>query len=79
MNHERRIDVIGPWPGPVRLFCEKCGRTGQYRRQTLLARFGPKTRLPDVLADLAVCARRENCSAPCHAVYSDLVACSAGV
>jgi len=60
-------------PGPVRLSCAKCGRAGQYRRETLIAQFGPTARLPDVLADLANCSKRGNYSDPCQAVYADLL------
>ncbi len=56
----------------VRLACPKCGRSGQYRRQTLLARYGAAALMPDVLTCLANCPRRGNYSDPCQAVYPDL-------
>jgi hypothetical protein len=32
----------------VRVACEKCGRSGQYRKSTLIDRFGADARLPDL-------------------------------
>jgi hypothetical protein len=32
----------------VRLACEKCGRMGQYRKENLIAQFGPDIALPDL-------------------------------
>ena len=37
----------------VRLACTRCGRRGQYRKSTLLARFGPNCRLVSMRLDLA--------------------------
>lgn len=35
------------YPGEiVRLSCHKCGRAGQYRKQTLIERYGADMRLP---------------------------------
>ena len=39
--HERPSEI-------VRLSCEKCGRAGQYRKQTLIERYGADIRLPDL-------------------------------
>jgi hypothetical protein len=41
----------------VRLACEKCGRSGQYRKQTLIERFGADIRLPDLREEIAQCER----------------------
>jgi len=38
----------------VRIPCGKCGRPGQYRKQTLIDRFGPDIRLPDLRAGVRV-------------------------
>jgi hypothetical protein len=57
---------------PIRLACGKCGRAGQYRRATLLARFGPAASMPDVLVALANCPRHADASDPCGVVYRDL-------
>jgi hypothetical protein len=37
----------------VRLSCEKCGRAGQYRKQTLIERYGAHIRLPDLREEIA--------------------------
>ncbi|TFH59382.1 MAG: hypothetical protein E4G91_08975, partial [Candidatus Zixiibacteriota bacterium] len=47
MPRELRGDI---GPGPVRLSRPKCGRADQYRRFFLIARFDPKTSLPDLAA-----------------------------
>ena len=57
---------------PIRLACKACGRTGRYRRATLLARFGPAESMPDVLTALAACPRHGNASDPCGVHYPDL-------
>jgi L-alanine-DL-glutamate epimerase-like enolase superfamily enzyme len=41
----------------VRIECERCGRAGSYRRDGLMARFGPDIALPDLLAAHHVQAR----------------------
>ena len=42
----------------VRLSCERCGRTGQYRKENLIAQFGPDISLPDLRHEIAQCERR---------------------
>ena len=50
---------LGEFPlNVVRIECERCGRAGRYRRDGLLARFGPDIALPDLLVALASCGRR---------------------
>jgi hypothetical protein len=56
----------------VRIECERCGRTGSYRLDGLMARFGPDIALPDVLMALASCERRRDFSQPCGARYTNL-------
>jgi hypothetical protein len=41
----------------VRLSCEKCGRSGQYRKQKLIERYGADIRLPDLRQEIAQCRR----------------------
>jgi len=42
------------YPGDmVRLSCEKCGRSGQYRKQKLIERYGADMRLPDLREEIA--------------------------
>ena len=61
------------YPFPiVRIVCSKCARSGQYRRQTLIDRFGPDTGMPDVLEELAQCPDRRNYSDICQVRCPDL-------
>jgi hypothetical protein len=39
----------------IRLICDKCGRKGQYRKATLVAKFGPDIVMPDLLHKVADC------------------------
>jgi hypothetical protein len=57
----------------IRLACERCGRRGQYRRSTIIRRFGADASMPDVLRRLAACERAGNASDPCGVRYPDLV------
>ena len=64
---------LGEFPlGIVRVECERCGRAGSYRRDGLMARFGPDIALPDLLMELAQCERRRDFPKPCGARYTDL-------
>jgi hypothetical protein len=56
----------------IRISCVKCGRTGQYQRQTLIDRFGPVRPMPDVLEELAQCPDRRNYSDICQVRCPDL-------
>lgn len=56
----------------VRLSCPKCGREGRYTRASLINRFGAGACMPDVLRELADCARYGSMGDPCQAVYPDL-------
>jgi hypothetical protein len=42
----------------MRLTCTKCGRAGQYRKQTLIERYGADIRLPDLREQISQCKRR---------------------
>jgi len=71
----RRIGshILADYPGPVvRIECPRCGRAGRYGLTGLIERFGADAALPDVLMDLAACARRHDFSAPCGARFTDL-------
>ncbi len=64
---------LGEFPvDVVRIECERCGRAGSYRRDGLMARFGPNIALPDLLVALSACERRADFSKPCGARYTDL-------
>ncbi len=58
----------------VRLRCAKCGRSGQYRKATLIARYGRAARLPDLLHTIcANCPKMDVLGTdPCGAHYRDL-------
>jgi hypothetical protein len=40
----------GRWPGMVRIACGRFNRSGQYRKTTLLERYGPRIVGPDLLS-----------------------------
>jgi len=62
---------LSEYPGDiVRLSCEKCGRSGQYRKQKLIERYGADMRLPD----LRQCKRHGQMHDACMVHYVDLVA-----
>ena len=62
------------YPGDiVRLSCEKCGRAGQYRKQTLVERYGADIRLPDLREEIAQCERLGQMHDACMVRYVDLV------
>jgi hypothetical protein len=49
---------VSEYPGDmVRLSCAKCGRSGQYRKQNLIERYGADMRLPDLREEIANCDR----------------------
>ena len=57
----------------VRLSCDKCGRTGQYRKQTLIERYGADIRLPDLREEIAQCERHGKMHDACMVRYVDLI------
>jgi hypothetical protein len=59
---------------PVRLTCETCGRRGQYRKQTLVDRYGPDIVGPELLVKIADCPRHKVLGEErCRVVYEDLL------
>jgi hypothetical protein len=54
-----------PVDGLIGIVCSRCERKGQYRRETLVAMFGPEMALPDVLIRFAKCPRRGDMSNNC--------------
>ncbi len=58
----------------VRLKCSKCGRSGQYRKATLIENYGADARLPDLLQKIASeCPKMDALgNDPCGAHYRDL-------
>ena len=57
----------------VRLSCEKCGRSGQYRMQALIDHYGADIRLPDLREEIAQCRRHGQMHDACMVRYVDLV------
>jgi hypothetical protein len=51
------------WP-MVRLYCWECHRFAQFKRTTLLARFGPNKIMPSMLRDLKPCNIGNSLSGP---------------
>ncbi|MGO9420513.1 hypothetical protein [Roseiarcus sp.] len=65
--------ALGDYPGDVvHISCKRCGRSGSYRLDGLIARFGADDALPDVPLELASCERRADFSRPCGARFTDL-------
>jgi hypothetical protein len=65
--------TIGTYPlDLVRIACAKCGRAGQYRRATLLERYGPDMAMPELRHELAQCPRRHTMNDPCMVIFPDL-------
>jgi hypothetical protein len=58
----------------VRVVCEKCGRSGQYRKQSLVARYGPDIPLPDLRVEIAKCEREGKMHDMCGVHYLGLTA-----
>jgi len=57
---------------PARLFAclaSKCGRSGQYRKQKLIERYGADIRLPDLREELPQCERRGQMHDMCGVHY----------
>lgn len=56
----------------VRVACEKCGRSGQIRKDRLIEKHGGDVVMPDLRHLIAECPRRDNMSDPCGVHYVDL-------
>jgi hypothetical protein len=57
---------------PIKIACRKCGRSGRYKRSTLVEMFGADQVMPEVLSRLAACDKRGNASDPCQVIFPDL-------
>jgi hypothetical protein len=57
----------------VRLACEKCGRVGQYPKQTLIQRYGADIGLPDLREEIAQCEWGRQMHDACRVHYVGLV------
>jgi hypothetical protein len=76
LNHMARITgalTLSEYPGDVvRLTCEKCGRSGQYRKQSLIERYGADIGLPDLREQIAQCERARKMHDACPVRYVGL-------
>ena len=54
----------------VRLACTKCCRVGQYRKQSLIERYGADIRLPDLSEELQSATGTAKCTTPAWCVTS---------
>ena len=62
------------YPGElVQLSREKCGRSGQYRKQKLIERYGADMRLPDLREEIAQCSHHGQMHDACIVRYVDLI------
>src|SRR5262249_11305663 len=61
----------------VRLACTRCGRFGQYRKQTLIERYGADIRLPGLREGISQCNRQGKSDAACMVHYVGLDAYAA--
>jgi hypothetical protein len=55
-----------------RLKCDKCGRSGQYRHETLSQIYGPDQKMPDLLPVFSADCRKRKANVPsdrCGIVY----------
>jgi hypothetical protein len=68
-----RTPSLADWPYRiVWLACDLCPRRGQYRKDTLVARFGGDVLMLDVRHLIAQCPRKEAPGAACGVYYADL-------
>jgi hypothetical protein len=68
-----RTPTLAEWPyGIVRLVCGLCPRRGEYRKGTLIARFGGDVKMPDLRHLIARCPRKDAPGAVCGVYYADL-------
>src|SRR5262245_47788487 len=54
-------------------------RRGQYRKQSLIQRFGPDIPLPDLRQEIAHCERHGKMHDACMVRYPDLIPSSGGI
>jgi hypothetical protein len=67
--------TLRDWKLPmVRLACDRCERKGQYRRDTLIARYGTEVTMPDLRHLVAQCPIHETPGQSCGVYYADLKA-----
>ena len=68
-----RTPSLAEWPYRiVRLACDLCPRSGQYRKETLVALYGGDVKMPDLRHKIAHCPRFDAPGAACGVYYADL-------
>jgi hypothetical protein len=61
-----------PW---IVFICDKCGRRGEYKRETLLAAFGPDIAMPSLLQPFAIKAGCVLAQMDTHKLYGAPAEC----
>ncbi|MBO0756907.1 MAG: hypothetical protein J2P54_13685 [Bradyrhizobiaceae bacterium] len=68
-----RTPTLAQWPlRMVRLACDLCPRRGQYRKETLIEKFGGDVLMRDVRHLIAECPRKDAPGAARGVFYADL-------
>jgi hypothetical protein len=68
-----RTPTLAEWLyGMVRLPCGLASRRGQYRKGTLIRRFGGDVKMPDLRHLIARCPHKDAPGAACGVYYADL-------
>jgi hypothetical protein len=67
-----RTPTLAEWSyRMMRLACDLCPRRGQYRKDTLIVRFGGDVLMPDVRHLVARCPRKHASEAACGVYFAD--------
>ena len=53
----------------IRCICDQCGRKGQYRKATLVSKYGPDIVMPDLLRKVADCTKFDPHRGGCRVKY----------
>jgi hypothetical protein len=53
----------------IRFICDQCGRRGQYRKATLVGKYGPDVLMPDLLRKVAGCSDHSTLRGGCPVRY----------
>jgi hypothetical protein len=68
------LSAVAAESNMIRLACPKCHRSGQYRVDRLLEKYGPDIATPDLRHELAPCPHRHDMSTACQVEYVDRLA-----
>jgi hypothetical protein len=72
-NVTGRSPTLRDWRLPMlRLACDRCHRKGQYRLDTLVAKYGLEITMPDLRHMIAHCPRHGAPGQACGVYYADL-------